>query len=204
MKPAFSFQVTSKGVIINLDKDMRFNRLRESLLDHVNDASNFFAGVDMYLNMNGRYLELDQLQEIMDILKKYNDVENIYFVNENKIETETNSTYNKDTVLIKRTIRSGQRIKYPTNVVIMGDINPGAVVIAGGDIIVLGKLKGVVHAGADGSTEAEVMALKLQPTQLRIGSIISRPPDEGNKGDTFYPEKAYVRDGVIIVDKFII
>lgn len=204
MRPAFSFQVTSKGVIINLDPDMEFNKLRESLLNHVHDASNFFAGVDMYLNMNDRHLEVDQLQEIITILKKYNQVENIYFVNKNKIEAENKTTYNKDTVLIRRTIRSGQRIKYPTNVVIMGDINPGAVVIAGGDVIVLGKLKGVVHAGADGSTQAEVIALKLQPTQLRIGNIISRPPDDENGGSTFYPERAYVKDGAIIVDEFTI
>jgi septum site-determining protein MinC len=204
MRPAFSFQVTSKGVIINLDPDLDFEKLQKSLIEHVNNSSEFFAGVDMYLNMNDRRLEFTQLQEIMGILKRYNKVENIYFINENKIKSDPDITYNKDTVLIKRTIRSGQRIKYPTNIVIMGDINPGAVVIAGGDIVVLGKLKGVVHAGADGSTVAEVVALKLQPTQLRIGSIISRPPEDDIGGSIFYPERAYVKDGAIIVDEFTI
>ncbi|MFW5786951.1 MAG: septum site-determining protein MinC [Halanaerobiales bacterium] len=199
MKTAFSFQVTAKGVFINFEKGVDFSHLREALLDHARDASDFFAGVKMYVNLNGCDFTLEQLEEIIDIVKMYNKVDSIHFINQ-KVNNDK-SSYQKDTILIRRTIRSGQRIKYPTNVVIVGDVNPGAVVIAGGDIVVLGKLKGVVHAGADGSENAYIFALKLQPTQIRIGSIISRPPDEEASNGNFKPEKAYIKDGTIIVEE---
>ncbi len=79
------------------------------------------------------------------------------------------------------TIRSGQVIEYNGNIVIIGDVNPGALVKATGNIVILGgKLRGgVAHAGTNGNENAYVAAYELQPTQLRIGDIIARKPDEG-------------------------
>ncbi|NLJ80156.1 MAG: septum site-determining protein MinC, partial [Firmicutes bacterium] len=84
----------------------------------------------------------------------------------------------ENTLLIRRTIRSGQSVHYQGNVVIMGDVNPGAEVLCSGDILVLGSLRGVAHAGAEGKTDATVFAFRLEPTQLRIAHYISRAPDE--------------------------
>src|SRR5690606_16549171 len=73
----------------------------------------------------------------------------------------------EQTLLVRRTIRSGQRIDYHGNVVVMGDVNAGAVVTCTGDIVVLGSLRGLAHAGAEGNDEAVVVAFRLEPTQLR-------------------------------------
>ncbi|MFW6381683.1 MAG: septum site-determining protein MinC [Bacillota bacterium] len=200
MKPAFSFQVTSKGVIINLNPDYDLSGLKEALSRHVEEANDFFAGVDLYLNFEGFNIEYGDLQEIMEIVSGYSEVNNIYFASKKKSREKTQK---KDTVLVRGTIRSGQRIKYPSNIVIVGDVNPGAEVIAAGDIIVLGRLRGVVHAGASGSTGAQVIAFRLQPTQLRIANIISRPPDTEHK-ETIVPEKAFINDSKIIVEDLAI
>lgn len=104
--------------------------------------------------------------------------------------------------LVKRTIRSGQRISYNGNVVILGDVNPGAEVIAGGDVVVMGSLRGVVHAGATGDDNAVIVAFRLKPTQLRIGSHISRAPDDEPVGGPQLPEIARVKDGEVIIDFF--
>lgn len=109
--------------------------------------------------------------------------------------------FSGDTLLIKRTVRSGQRISYNGNVVILGDVNPGAEVIATGDILVMGNLRGIVHAGAKGDNQASVVAFRLWPTQLRIGNIISRAPD-GEHGQPGVPEIARVRDGEVVIDPF--
>jgi septum site-determining protein MinC len=77
-------------------------------------------------------------------------------------------------MVIKRTVRSGQVIKHAGTIVILGDVNPGAELIAEGNVIVWGKLRGVVHAGASGDANATVGALSLAPTQLRIGTLIAR------------------------------
>lgn len=101
-------------------------------------------------------------------------------------------------ILIHRTVRSGQVIRHSGTVVIIGDVNPGAEIIAEGNVFVWGKLRGVVHAGASGSEDAMVGALFLAPTQLRIGGHIARAPDEKRSGN-WPAEIARVRDGQIIV-----
>jgi len=106
------------------------------------------------------------------------------------------------TLLVKRTIRSGQRIDYEGNVVVMGDVNAGAVVMSTGDIVVLGSLRGLAHAGAQGNDDAVVMAFRLEPTQLRISQYISRPPDEGGPRPDG-PEVARVRNGVIQIEAYV-
>lgn len=106
-----------------------------------------------------------------------------------------------NTLLIKRTLRSGQSVAYDGNVVIRGDVNAGALVTCSGDIIVLGALRGVAHAGAEGDTEAVVIAFRLEPTQLRIAGHISRAPD-GEYIRPMGPEVARVKKGSIQVETY--
>jgi len=104
------------------------------------------------------------------------------------------------TVLIQRTVRSGQSIRYPGNVVIMGDVNPGAEVVAGGNIIVMGSLRGMAHAGAAGNQNSVVAAFRLHPTQLRIADHIARAPD----GDAVKPEQAEIariQNGIVVIKR---
>ena len=85
------------------------------------------------------------------------------------------------------------------NVVVLGDANPGSEIVASGNVVVMGVLRGMVHAGADGNREAIVAALKLCPTQLRIGDIITRCPD--TSGETsLQPEVAMIKDDIIYVE----
>ncbi|HHW18825.1 MAG TPA: septum site-determining protein MinC [Firmicutes bacterium] len=104
-----------------------------------------------------------------------------------------------ETLLYKGTLRSGQRITYDGNVVILGDVNPGAEIEATGDIVVMGSLRGLAHAGVGGATDVVVVAFRLQPTQLRIGDVIGRPP-EGDPGLGKEPEVARLKDGMILVE----
>jgi septum site-determining protein MinC len=106
----------------------------------------------------------------------------------------------KSAEIINKTLRSGQKVEHDGDVFIMGDVNPNSYVIASGNIIVMGTLRGIVHAGASGDETAFVMALKLKPQQLRIGSFFTRAPD--NIEDPEYPEKAFVKDNQIYIEKF--
>lgn len=101
-------------------------------------------------------------------------------------------------LLRKETLRSGQSVYHEGHVVIIGDVNAGAEIIAGGDVIVWGRLRGLVHAGALGDETAVICALDLNPTQLRIAGHIAIPPDERQRQPT--PEKASVRGGQIVAD----
>jgi len=99
-------------------------------------------------------------------------------------------------MVVRRTLRSGQSLRYPGHVVVIGDVNPGAEVVAGGDIVVWGRVRGVVHAGALGDEGAVVCALSLFPTQLRIAGHIARSPEEQRRKPM--PEMASVREGKIV------
>jgi len=78
----------------------------------------------------------------------------------------------------KGTLRSGQSIEVDNSIVIVGDVNPGADVVAGGNVVVLGCLKGSVAAGYPDNRSAFVLSLDMQPMQVRIGDLIARSPDE--------------------------
>ncbi len=106
-----------------------------------------------------------------------------------------------EALMIRRTIRSGQVIHHSGHVVIFGDVNPGSQIIAGGDVLVWGKLRGLVHAGASGDDHAIVGALQLAPPQLRIGNHIAQAPEERKK-KTRGAEVASVRDGQIVVESW--
>ncbi len=101
-------------------------------------------------------------------------------------------------VLFKRTLRSGRTIHSDGHVVVLGDVNPGAEIIAGGDVIVWGRLRGVVHAGAQGDEGATVCALDMTPMQLRIAGYIATSPKEQRREPR--PESARIRGNRIVVE----
>lgn len=76
-------------------------------------------------------------------------------------------------LFLTKTLRSGMRIEFPGHVVVVGDVNPGAEIVAGGNVLVWGRVRGMVHAGASGNTSAYICALDLSPTQLRIADVVS-------------------------------
>ncbi len=102
-------------------------------------------------------------------------------------------------VLVARTLRSGHRLHHTGHVVVIGDVNPGAEIVAGGNVVVWGRLRGVVHAGAAGDSEAVVCALDLSPTQLRIADHIAVSPERRGKAR---PEIAFVRDGQLVAESW--
>ena len=95
-----------------------------------------------------------------------------------------------DPMYVQMTLRSGTEIRHDGSVIVMGDMNPGSVVIADGDILVWGKLRGTVHAGAGGNAGSIVMAIQMQPSQIRIADFVARGPS--NTPAQFFPEVAYV------------
>lgn len=113
-------------------------------------------------------------------------------------ETEPSVDESFDTLIINKTVRNGQEIIHSGSVVVMGDVNPGAKVIAGGDIIVHGTCRGVAHAGALGNTNATITADKLLASQIRIASLISRAPDNIDIPEG--AETARIEDGVVIIE----
>ncbi len=104
-----------------------------------------------------------------------------------------------DAVLVRKTLRSGNSIQHSGPVVVIGDVNPGAEIVSAGDVVVWGRLRGMVHAGANGDENAIVCALDLSPTQLRIAGKIALTPKRRGKPQ---PEIARLKDGQVVAENW--
>ncbi len=116
------------------------------------------------------------------------------FCNDEKI---ANNAY-----LYEKTVRSGQSLYFTNNVIILGDVNAGAIIEAEGNIIITGKLSGTVHAGVKGNLDAIVYAREFAPAQVRIANLIVRK-DDGDNSYANYPEYAMISEDQIIIKKYI-
>ncbi len=103
------------------------------------------------------------------------------------------------TLYHRGTLRGGQALHNLGNLVVIGDVNPGAELVASGDVVVFGVLRGVAHAGAQGDRTARVIALELAPTQLRIATLIATSDSTGKPRG---PEHASIVDERIVVVPF--
>ena len=104
----------------------------------------------------------------------------------------------QEMLVVNKTVRGGQEIRTNSSVLVCGNVNPGAQIIAGGSIDVRGICRGMVHAGAFGDTSAIVVADHLMPTQIRIASFIARSPDQMDM--TEKAERASIKDGQIVIE----
>lgn len=207
--------VTFKGVSEGVYLDVASNNLDEIKKDldvKLNNSTKFFKGAK-FLGVRSEVLSQDEIIEIKLILKyKYDfDITNDgipdyvqeYYTDRN-IASHIQVFEGVEegmTKFVHGTLRSGQEVNYDGNIVVVGDVNPGAFLKAKGNIIVLGSLRGVAHAGIGGNCNAVVAAYSLLPMQLRIADIIVRPPE----GDTQYklPEVAKIINGEVLIDPYL-
>ena len=203
-----------EGFLITLPEGTELQRLLDDLNKKMASAAPLFKGSVIYVESDKRNTNEDEKKAIRTVLVEQYECREIVFV-ENYAKsyfktaqemTEFNPNEGKgpmeDALLVRRTLRSGQKVASPNNLVVFGDVNPGAEVVAAGDIIVFGYLRGVVHAGSGGSSKALVAAMQLQPTQLRIGPFIARSQASMIKSD-INPEMARVVDNEIVIEKFL-
>lgn len=174
----------------------------------------------VHLMARDRLLDARQLQEISDVLADADlQLKRIYTSRRQtavaavaagySVDQQTNTLahFNQppaepgqalaEPLYLQKTVRSGVEVRHPGTVIILGDANPGSTVVAEGDILVWGRLRGIAHAGSSGNTQCRIMALHMEPTQLRIADRVARAPE---KPPTHYePEVAYIgADGIRI------
>lgn len=205
-----------QGLLVTL-RDGDWHHLLGALEAHLGESPDFFRGGRVALDVQDRGLTRAQIEDVSTMVARH-EIELWALVSTNaatraaaresglvadldmgrdyeRPSSEARAS-SREAIVVRRTLRSGQTLRHPGDVVVIGDVNPGAEVVAGGDIVVWGRVRGLVHAGALGSEDAVICALDLAPTQLRIGSRIARSPEE--RPDQLVPEKASVRDGQIV------
>lgn len=214
------FKGNKDGIIVILDKDLEFEAIKTALRRKVLDAKKFFGNSKTSILFKGRDLTDVEEKELLGIISHSTDL-NIAFVSVPITSSSTSASAKEptdklnpqtihdalnrvswsqnNTIFHKGSLRSGQALNHIGSIVVIGDVNPGGEIIAEGNVIVLGSLKGVVHAGCSGNYDCFVAALNLSPTQLRISDIITFIPKEMNKNSSTTPSLAYIQEKQIYI-----
>jgi septum site-determining protein MinC len=209
---------TRTGLVLWLPEDLEFSLLLERIQEKLAQGGRFFAGAEVAVELGKRFISRDEYEQIAALLSAANmSLRKVSQGGEPAVEAQTafkaaeqvrQSTSlpaaallaeSETALVVTRTLRSGQIVRHEGDVILLGDVNPGAEVIASGHIVVMGALRGVAHAGCNGNLSAFVASTKLRPTQLRIAHVIGRSPD-GQESGQYLPEVARVRDGLIVVE----
>jgi septum site-determining protein MinC len=213
------FKGTRKGLHIYISNNSDISEILEAASGKLESGKPFFEGATVNLSFIGREFESNEQSQLLELFSRYMKLGKVEFQIQPDSKTSEGSasidhsaaTDHYDyfngieegmTRFVRGTVRSGQRVFYEGNIVIIGDVNPGGEVIAGGNILVLGTLRGVAHAGATGNQEAVVASYCLQPTQLRIAGFIARAP-EGETEKPSYPEVAYIREEQLFIEPYL-
>ena len=194
---------------IDMEKFDCFESMLSLLIKKLSKGKHFYKGTTLILKIDLKLLNDKKVKKLKELLLDkielkdivLEDLEKDIIKNSSKSPKTFSGVYEGKTKFIRKTVRSGQCIKYQGNIVIIGDINSGAEVYAAGNVIVLGQIKGKVSAGTNGNSKAVIAAFLLQPEILRISNVIAMSPDDSEKPR--YPELAKIKDGTIIVEPYL-
>ena len=207
------------GLLVSLG-NAEWDELRAALMEQIEARQSFFRGARVALDVGSQILRVNELSELRDTLSE-RGVNLWAVVSESPTTEKTAQLLGLATRISKprpqemnrppaeaagdagaamwigRTLRSGTRIEFPGHIVVLGDVNPGAEVIADGSILVWGRVRGVAHAGANGDNSAVVCGLDLSAGQIRVAGATAIP----SKGSgEVRPEKIFLEDGVLKVE----
>lgn len=207
-----------EGLLVSVDQG-NWTDVRSALLSKMAEKASFIQGARITLDVGDHQLNAAELGKLRDLLSEMGI--SLFAVLSKSAVTETSAqslglgtrifkpaertqpadrkpvSPGEEGLFVRRTLRSGMRIEYPGHVTVIGDVNPGSEIVAGGSIMVWGRLRGTVHAGAEGDGDAVICALVLTPTQLRIAGQIAIPPEHTGEPR---PEIARLHEGRVVAE----
>ena len=207
------FKGSKGGLELVINQAVDFAVILEQLKEKLESAAQFFTGSTGVKVVSGTtMLTGDERRQLINLLSDYGLTLSEYpemdaskpehgqaLDTPGDISTELcQEVEGGQTLIVSRVLRGGQKIVFQGSVLIMGDVNPGAEIIASGNITVQGTCRGIAHAGANGDKTATIMADKLMASQLRIAGLIARAPD--NQDEPTWREIARIVNGSVVIE----
>jgi septum site-determining protein MinC len=216
--PLIQIKGLRDGLLISMG-NAAWDELRVALMEQIEARQSFFQGARVALDVGNQIFHVNELSALRDTLSERGI--NLWAVVSESSTTEKTAQLlglatriskprpqemvrlpaeeigEKTALWVGRTLRSGTRIEFPGQVVVLGDVNPGAEVIADGSILVWGRVRGLVHAGANGDQAAVVCALEFSSPQVRIAGETALPLERSGE---LRPEKISLKDGRLQVE----
>ncbi len=185
------------GINLILDPDIAFDDLLKAVIEKFKESEKFFKNSKLGISFAGRKLSNEEEQKIIDAITSNTTIEILCIVDNNEenaekmkqqieayseaIERQCAKAMGSQGEFYRGTLRSGQVLESDASITILGDVNPGARVSSGGNIVVLGALKGNARAGIYGDSSCFILALEMDPIQIQIGDLIAKSPDKEKK-----------------------
>ena len=195
---SISISIKKNQVVIKVDENAEQREIVTDLKKKMLELKNLYQDDKTPILITGKILKNREMDEIQNLIKKFLNVQ-IDFDSPKVLglhgikKTFYKEVATSETKFHKGSLRSGQRIEFEGSLVIIGDVNAGAEVIAGENIVVLGILRGLAHAGAKGNKDAVIEASEIEAVQIRIANKvkeIERDTDTIRKVKT----SAYIND----------
>ncbi len=201
--------------------DAPWEEQRAALLAQIDGQPAFFQGARLALDVGSQALKVNDMVQLRDHLSERNI--SLWAVVSESATTEKTAQLlglatrvsrprpeeqraippqeitDETALFLNKTVRSGTRVEFGGHVVVLGDVNPGAEIVADGSVIVWGKLRGSVSAGTKGNEGAVVCALDLFPMRLQLGKQTLESSDREESG---IPEMAVLRNGTIVIESW--
>ena len=197
---------TKEGLVLHLDDKCSYDDLKKELDQKLSANSRTQDDrhlISVKVEIGNRYITEEQREELKHLIRQKKNlvVDDIISNVITKVEAERLKA-EAGIMTVSRIIRSGQVLETSGDLLLIGDVNPGGTVVAGGNIFIMGTLKGVAHAGCFGNEQAVIAASSMKPSQLRISDCINRSPDSVKTSENREMECAYIDDNrQIIVDR---
>ena len=209
-KPRVKLSGTDYGLLLRLEWDSPLPQLLVELEEYLQQSPKFFAGAQVLLEVGSRPVLQQDMEQLAVVLSRYGvmlqGVAPILDGLERRPPPASRPTFMPSPPDVQtlvhveqRTVRSGEKVAAEGHLIVIGDVNPGAEVIAGYNIFVWGALRGSAYAGVPDHEEAIITALHFAPIQLRIAGHIARPP-EARPNASGTPELARIDQNAIVVE----
>lgn len=179
------------------------NEIMANLKKKIPELKKLYQEERTPISITGKVLTNKEIEQIQTILGKEIDVP-IHFDSPKTLGLHgIKKTYSKEietseTKFYRGSLRSGQKLEFEGSLVILGDVNAGAEVMAGENVVVLGILRGLAHAGAKGNKKAIISAASIEAPQLRIANVVKEM--EKQEGAVQRDTYAMLENNEIIVE----
>lgn len=209
MRSCVKVNLTNENLIIKLNEEADQKEIVESLKKKITQLKKLYKDAKTPILVTGKVLNESDRVEIKNIIQEKIDVKISFDIPQELGLHGIKKSFSQEiessqTKFHRGAVRSGQRIEYEGSIVVLGDVNGGAEIIAGDNVVVLGVLRGLAHAGARGNKKAVIAAASIDCKQIRIADIIKEMEEEKDEeGNIIASERktyAYVEKDELILE----
>ena len=207
MSSSVKIRGSRHGISVKLSNDASYEDIKKDVASEFKDAEKFLGEEKLAICFEGKSLTEEQQEELVDIIHQNCNVHIVCIMEQNtelekrfqNMVEKAKKEFDASTGLFyKGHLRSGQVLEFEQSVIVIGDVNPGASIISKGNIIILGSLRGTAYAGASGKRNCFIVAMDMQPIQLRIADIPVMV--SGNNKGPAEPRIAFLEDENIYIE----